>query len=509
MNTDLRFYLSILRRRLPILALTGGVAAVLSVIYALSLSPVYRASAELVMEPPQISDELAASTVTSAGTEQLQIIEQRMMTRENLLRMADRFDLFDDPDLEPVDMAQNLRDRTEIDIDTGRDEATLIRLAFRADNAEKAAEVTNAFTTFMLEENAQLRTNVAQQTAQFFQREVERLSQEVQQRSQSILDFRLENRDALPEALADLRARQSERETELAEMRRELDRLEDARADYVESYQQSGRIGVVVEDDYTPFLRRLSSLQQELDVVQAGDSPDPDRVSALRARIASVERGLRAQLSADESDAENIYQRQLASIDEEIETRREEMERIEATLDELGEQISAALASSIRLEALNRDYQTAREQYAAAVDRAATADTGDMIETLSRGQRLTVLERALPPARPESPNRRLIVTGGMFAGLGLGAAIILLLEQLNQTIRRPEDLTRALGIAPFATIPLLDASRPTRRRRLWRRLTGAGGAVAIAAMLTIPHHSPDPMDEPGFVPLAERMHPGG
>ena len=93
------------------------------------------------------------------------------------------------------------------------------------------------------------------------------------------------------------------------------------------------------------------------------------------------------------------------------------------------------------------------------------AETGDLIEALSRGQRVSIIEQAVAPGQPESPNRPLIAAAGVGGGVALGLALVLLLELLNRAIRRPVDLTKGLGIAPFATVPLMRTQGQIRMRR--------------------------------------------
>lgn len=480
MNADVRFYRDVILRRLPLLATITGVCSAAGVAAALLATPVYRAEALMVMESPQISTELAAATVTTAATEQLQIIQQRMMTRANLLDTANRFGLYRDSGLDPSQIVADMRDRITVDIRDGRNEATTVGLAFEAADPELAAELTNSFVTFMLEENVRLRTNVAAQTVDFFQIEMERLSQDLEVRSARITNFKVANSDALPENLPVLRETQAALQARRSDLARARTRIVAERSDFTAEFERTGRIRSVVEDRFTPFVSRLTSLQDELEAAIAAEGTQSPRAVGLRGRIASVERSINAQLAAEgfsaSGGAQALYDRQLASIDERLADLDTEAEQITAEIAQSGERLQAALRNAITLESLERDHATAREQYALAMSRAATAQTGDLIEALSRGQRITVIEQAIAPDRPHKPNRRLIVAGGIGLGLGLSLLLVLLLERLNQTLRRPSDLTARLGIAPFAEIPYI----PTPGEATARRLRGGALGLAIA-----------------------------
>ena len=71
---DLRFYLALFLRRLPYFLIFTVAGAAVGLALAFTLPPSYQAQARLVVESEQIPDELAASTVRTEASEQLQII---------------------------------------------------------------------------------------------------------------------------------------------------------------------------------------------------------------------------------------------------------------------------------------------------------------------------------------------------------------------------------------------------------------------------------------------------
>ena len=64
--------------------------------------------------------------------------------------------------------------------------------------------------------------------------------------------------------------------------------------------------------------------------------------------------------------------------------------------------------------------------------------------------------------------------------MALAVGFFGLLELLNQTVRRPADITKSLGVTPLATIPRIE----TTRQRRWRR--GMQIAASIVVMASVP-----------------------
>jgi hypothetical protein len=119
-------------------------------------------------------------------------------------------------------------------------------------------------------------------------------------------------------------------------------------------------------------------------------------------------------------------------------------------------------------------------QYDSAVARLAQASTGERIELTSRGQRITLIEAANVPSEPARPNRRLIAAAGAAAGIGLAVGLFILLEIVNRTVRRPVEISRALGIEPLATIPYI-STRTERFKRI-----GLRAAALLLVMAGLP-----------------------
>ncbi len=150
--------------------------------------------------------------------------------------------------------------------------------------------------------------------------------------------------------------------------------------------------------------------------------------------------------------------------------------------------------NAIRLESLERDYQNTLTQYNRAVSNLARAQTGERIELLSKGERISVIEQATAPTEPNSPNRPLIAGGGLGVGIALALGVFLLLEVTNRSIRRPADLVKGLSIQPIATIPYLETSGGKTRRRALQTILIAGLAIGIPIGLWVVHTFYLPLD---------------
>lgn len=129
-NLDLKFYWAVFLRRLPYFLVIVAFLTAAAVTVAMILPPVYTSGAWMLVEPQQIPDKLAQTTVPVNPYEQAQIIEQRLMTRANLLALAERIGLY--AGVEPAMTANAI-------VGDIRDRVTFIGFTPRSDPRGRAA----------------------------------------------------------------------------------------------------------------------------------------------------------------------------------------------------------------------------------------------------------------------------------------------------------------------------------------------------------------------------------
>lgn len=489
---DFRFYLSLFLRRLPWFLLLLAIGSGVGLTLARVLPPVYVSSAKLVVESEQIPTDLAPSTVRTLPVVELQIIQQRILSRDTLIDMSNRLQIYAarpaSRPLTPDEIVEDLRKRISFEITGGNPNAregpqpTLVTVSFQAPAAPLAASVTNEVVTLILKENVEMRTAVARQTLDFFDQEVARLDKALAEKGAQILAFKAANKDALPESLEFRRSQQAAAQERLLQLERDRTALQDRRDRLVRLYEETGTVEAQTTQ-MTPEEQQLKTLKDTLAAQLVVLSPGNPKIKMLQGQIAAQEAVVAAQRAGGATDsagrALSAYEVQLADIDGQIAFLDAQREQLSDELTRLQASIEATPANAIALDTLQRDYDNIQSQYNTAVANKARAQTGDTIEAMSKGQRISVIEQAVAPREPEKPNRLVIASAGVGGGLAAGLALVVLLELMNRAIRRPAELTAKLGITPFATLPYIVTRHEQRRRRL---LMLVGFVVVVATV---------------------------
>jgi succinoglycan biosynthesis transport protein ExoP len=480
-NIDIKFYFSILLRRLPYLIAIVMVALLSAIAATRLISPVYSSSAKILSEAPQIPAELARSTVPLGAVEQLQILQQKITTRDDLLALATRLAIYDDKKPSADDIVRDLQSRIkfeQLQFDTqSRDQgATVFSVSFLAGKPDMAAKVANELAAMILDRNQRQRTDRAGSTLQFFDQAAAKLSSDLSRLEADILKFKTNNTDTLPESLDFRRNQQSSLQEMLISLEREESDLHTKRGNLIATYTNAGQFGTV---PVTPEQQILADMNRALAEQLSIFSETSPNIKALRVRIASMQNSLLSSPSREEKGENSPsasqaapfgLDLQLSDIDNRLRAVAAEKTSVVRGIEDLTRSITGTAASETVLNSLERNRQNIQMQYNAAIARRAEAMTGEQIEMRSDGGRFSLLESATPSVRAISPQRmRILILGGL-AGIALGLGIIVLLEILNKTIRRPADLTQLLQSQPLATIPNIRTPRKahflSHRRRL-------------------------------------------
>lgn len=479
--TDLRFYWSLLLQRLPVMLALLIVCTALGVVTAIRAPSTYSTTARLLVEGPQISTDRTNRQSDNAA-ETMQVIEQQLMTRANLIDIANKFNVFSKKaDLTPDEKVARMRNATVIRSSAGRDQAALMSVTFTDERAKTAADVVNEYVTLITSANTRDRMGRAEEQLSFFQQEVERQSSELNELNARILQFKREHADALPENLQYRQDRQSLVQERLSRLETDRSTFEAQRADMLRVFQQTGAVAGGAAPT-TPEEEKLAALRIRLAQAQAISSNGANpRIRGLQAQIAALEKTIQPRAEPGEGQTGNpTLDLSIAQIDSRLASIKTEAEQANKELDELKTSIAATATNSIALEALQRDQASAQARYDSAVASLAEARTNERIESTARGQRITVIDAAAVPSVPSGPHRKKIAAAGAGAGLGLAVGFFALLEFLNTTIRRPAELRARFNITPLAVIPYIE-SQQQRRKRL-----SVGLALILAVLTLIP-----------------------
>ncbi|MCC1482659.1 Wzz/FepE/Etk N-terminal domain-containing protein [Roseibaca sp. Y0-43] len=436
---------SFLSRRAALIAAVAFVAMIGAIFVALTTEHTYQSQAVIQVEGPSVGSDVTAAAVPSSAARRLASVEQRLMSRDNLLDLAVKYDMFTGmtPQERVAGMRESIRfevvaairERAALGTDvTSENRArtltvsvteafatdaivSLVRVMTEAGDPQVAADLANELAQAIVQENASAVAGNVREAVDFFARQEERLKQEIDSVAAEIVAFKAENFELLPEAMED-------RRTEQAIIREEL-------------------------------LRATRD------------------IAALESEIAALEE--RRTLRATE-------QRRLNAAQEELLTAQRELDQLRQQSDALDRLARAAPQVAFQLDSLERREFQLREQLNEIADRRLTAALGEQLDDDQNFERFEMLEAALPADYPSSRSRASMVVMGLAAGLFLGLMLSYAAEWLKPALRSAAQVERELGMQPVLVLPRIELPSEKRRRTIaW----SAGGALVLLTGLAL------------------------
>jgi succinoglycan biosynthesis transport protein ExoP len=508
------------RRRSILIAFAGGMAATL--LLAALLPASYRSAGTVLIEQQEMPTDLVKSTVTSYADQRVQVISKRVMTTATLLDIIKRYNLY--PREQSRDTREALLKRMREDIGlkmisadvidprSGRHDATDFlegegdrinaqivdleaRLAkFKDKNYAKLPDLVQLNMQLLDRNEEELRTQEARLSS-LEQQRVYLQAQLVQLKPNSTVfsetgDRIVSSNDRLKmlrSQLAAAKAKYAPDHPDVVTLTREVSGME---AELGEK-----------PDTINDLRRELQETQSQLDDARKRYTAEhPDRVR-LEAMVKSLQTDLDAALAASSApslatpdttkptDADNPayvqIQATLSGTENDIKSLTGQIGKLQASVHDYETDVAGSPQVEREYHDLTRDLDNARLRYQEIRTKQGEARVAQSLESDRQGERFTLIDPPLPPEEPVSPNRPLIAIAGLILSLALAAAVAMLREVLDTTIRSRDELLQLVGVAPLALIPRIEtqADRRTAKRRFHLALGSAAGSACLALVL--------------------------
>lgn len=453
----------------------------------------YRAFTTVLVEPQRVPADYVKPTVTTSIEDRLHTIEPQIKNRDNLERIIREVGLY--PEMQRMGLLGDAVVRMRNDLNVQLQGDTFF-IFFRGDDPVKVARTANRVAELFIQSNLALRENQAQGTSAFLEKELERTKGRLELQEARIAEFKRLNMGDLPEQrdtnLRSVEQLQTKLEINMdaldkAETRKLLLQTQIADMKRYPASPRSSRGGGMGAPDAPAGPTRLEQLRDQLTELRARYTdrhPDVIRTEAEIEQLEKLERekphraetaetAETAGAAADDGGGEEAAPRVdptlkagLASVEMEIRSLKNERERILADTSRVQSRLESVPRVEQELLSLTRDYDNIKSSYESLLDKRLNARLYENLEKSQQGERFTMLERALPPATPYSPNKLLTLAAGLILGGLLGLLTVLLRERTDPTYPDAESLQAAFpGLPVLATIPVFHGARETSRTR--------------------------------------------
>jgi uncharacterized protein involved in exopolysaccharide biosynthesis len=177
--------------------------------------------------------------------------------------------------------------------------------------------------------------------------------------------------------------------------------------------------------------------------------------------------------------------KQIADLNVEINALQATNETLRTQIASYQTRVDNTSARANELAKISRTYDITLKKYQDLLAKSFDSQLSQNMEKQQKGERFRLVDPAYKPEHPVRPNRLMIVLLGLLAGIGIGVALAVLLENMDTSFKRSEDLDGYLSVPVLASIPAVSTRGSVlEKRRMERMLILASlGALTMGFLL--------------------------
>jgi len=321
-----------------------------------------------------------------------------------------------------------------------RENSSLFNIQVSSFDPEFAARMANAVVEEYTRMTMQRRYEAGSEAREFLDEQLGEMRISLERSDQALSDFAHDNQiadlderlDMAKQSLRQLNGRLIEVENDLVQYQTYQRQIENGRVDSLEP--------IVNNENIQRYEERLDEARLEYDSLSQQFMEDYPALVDARQRMDS----LRSQI-------EQERQRAINRITERYENLQIERDDLQHAVDERESRILALNQRAVQYNILSRELETNRELYDGMLQRMKEIGlTAGLQEN-----NVSMVDQAIPAGSPYMPNMSRNLGIALMLGLMIGVGLALLLEFLDNTVRRIEDLERLADRPVLGLVPLV------------------------------------------------------
>ncbi|MBI5755309.1 MAG: hypothetical protein HZA12_00130 [Nitrospirae bacterium] len=469
-------YIEIILRRKWFIIIPFAASIIGIIIALIFIPPLYKSTTLILVEPQKVPEAYVNPTITADIKDRLSTITQQVMSRTRLESVVNEFNLYQDKKGKTAadEIVEVMRSNIVIDVkgDTKGKGLDSFTIAYIGYEPETVMHVTNRLASLFIEENLKVREQQAEGTTEFLDAQLQGLKTALESQEVQIKAFKEKFMGELPSQLeANLRTL-DRLQLELQINNDSLRSAEDRKIMLERQLTEIGAAPVTATGrgfagpPADPLRVRLANLQVELSQLSSMYTDKYPDIVRIKNEIADIEVQLKKEKSQEKGSNTPVIPQviidnplyaalatQLMEVSAETKNLKEKQREITKNIAVLQGRVERIPAREQQMAALMRDYENSRANYQSLLNKKLDAQLAENLEKRQKGEQFRILDPANLPTKPFKPDPKKIILIGLALGLGSGFGLTFLLEYIDASFRKAEDVYAVIGIPVLASVP--------------------------------------------------------
>lgn len=329
----------------------------------------------------------------------------------------------------------------------------LVAISFTSPDAAFSQKVANAWSANFIQATLERRYQATSYARDFLESRLGQLRQKLEESERQLVSYastqRIINLPASGGTNGSQTAERSIVADDLAALNTALSQATSDRVQAQARFEQGGRSGANSEALRNVAINSLRQRRAELAAdyqrLMTQFEPGYPAAQALQSQITQLDRSIAREEARVNGSVEADYRE---AVDREN-TLRSRVEGLKASFLDLRRR-------SIQYNIFQREVDTNRQLYDGLLQRYKEIGVAGGVGV----NNVSIVDPADVPTKPSSPRLMVNLLIATLAGLVLGSALALALEQIDETIADPAEVERQLGLPLLGTVPKLHSATP-------------------------------------------------
>ncbi|MBL7031782.1 MAG: chain length-determining protein [Nitrospira sp.] len=488
---NVKINLRLLLKKKVLFIATAALIITAAVIGSYAMPKKYEAQTTVFIEKNVISSLVEGIAIAPSMDDRLRVLIHSMKSRSLLYEVikALDMDLNVENQAELAVLIEDFQEATKIKITKGpRGGMDLFTISYRDKDPKFALDYVNTLVKTYIEKSLSGKRDEAYGANTFLSEQIEFFKNKLDIIDSKIVDFRREKGifvsikedqvvsevSNIQENLENLKILKMELKAKKASMAKQL---------------KDGSGGL--DESAT-----LGALQKQLNELLLNYTEDYPDVIRIRGTIEALKQGFKGEteksddsldLSAEMSSLNPVYQEltaELVKVESEIAAITAKENHLEKLVESKKEYLRDIPAEKKKLADMERQKERDQQIYEQLTLRHGQSEVSKQMEVQSKGATFNIVDPAVLPTKPVSPNRVRIILFGLMAGFAGAFGLVFLVDLMDTSVKTLDTL-KTLGFPVLAVIPAMkDAEDMNRKRKKDIQIYSfAGGYLLIVLVI--------------------------